>query len=303
MKCSDPETFRLTGEWKGAGTPSSEEVRHEVLWRFVRGDLESGATAVRGHLSECAECRQLADSFRRLNGALQNRNARVFAVCPSPATLAGYLDGELPEDERERVHIHLEQCEACRQEVAWLQKPATAEVAISRRGWIKWVGAAAAMLVTAPFVWWKSQPSSPYAHLAEVPPLEHDSLLRVASGDAQSLLLFRAAADAYDRGDFREASGKADQIIGANPRHSSAIFVKGMAEYRMGRLIEAYRLIQLSESIRPKSDYRCWVALQFALLTGDIVGIRKECQHVDGHERYRDRARRIMTEVQRIAQT
>jgi len=304
MKCSNPETYRVTREWKEAGLESAEQVRHEMLWRFVRGELDSGATAVRGHLTECAECRELADSFRRLDVALHSKQARVFAVCPSPSTLAAYVDNELPAEERAKIDAHLKQCEPCRKDLAWLQKPASAEVVeISRRGWFKWAGAAAAMLITGSFTWWKLRPSSPYAHLAEVPAIDRQDLLRTAGSDETAKSLFEEAVDAYERNDYRTAADKAQQILRVNGRNSSALFVMGMSEYRMGRLPEAARLITESESIRPKTDYRCWTALQFALLTGDVVRIRKECQHVDGDPRYQARARRILAEVQRLQQS
>ena len=94
-----------------------------------------------------------------------------------------------------------------------------------------------------------------------------------------------------------------DEILAREPRNASALLVKGLVEYQRGHVHQAFELARQAEDIRPKTEYHCWVALQMALLAGDMTSIRKECRHLDGHERFRDRARYVAAEVARRSVT
>ena len=72
------------------------------------------------HIEHCEACCQrallLQIEERRLHSLL------FRADCPPPLTLAEYALEQLPEEERERIRLHVARCPHCRQELAWLQQ-------------------------------------------------------------------------------------------------------------------------------------------------------------------------------------
>lgn len=298
MNCKQPELYALNAERRTAGFETEDQVRHEMIWQHIRGEGQPGMPA---HLSGCRDCRELAESFRRLDQTLHSKTATTLAVCPPPEVLADYQHGLLDPDHREKVARHLEACDLCRGEIDWLREtaPQAKVVEISRRKVFLWVGSAAAAIMAGFFGWQATGPQSPYADLAAVPGIDRVDLLKTLGKDEFVQSAFLAGVDAYGRGDVRTALARMDEILAGDPRNSSALLVKGLAAYRQGNVREAHRLVDTSEEIRPKSGYRCWVALQFALLTGDKTGIQRECKHVEGHPEYTEASRRIAQEVER----
>ncbi len=298
MNCQQPELYALNAERTAAGMETEDEVRHEVIWQHIRGEGTPGLAA---HLADCRECRDLAESFQRLDQALRSKTATTLTICPAPEILAAYQQGSLGSDHRDRVARHLVGCELCRGEIDWLRETALEDkvVAMPRRNLFLWVGSVAAALIVGFFTWQSARPQSPFADLAAVPSIDRADLLNTLGDDDSVKPVFLAGVDAYGQGDIRTAMARMDEILAKNPRNSSALLVKGLAAYRQGSVQEAYQWVSRSEEIRPKSGFRCWVALQFALLTGDKTGIRRECKHVEGHPEYTGASRRIAQEVER----
>ena len=70
----------------------------------------------------------------------------------SDADLAGYLDHDLPPEERRHVETHLDQCESCRGELVALSRVVHGESSVARRPALRrrwWIPAAAAAAVIA----------------------------------------------------------------------------------------------------------------------------------------------------------
>jgi len=302
MECRDQEIYRVTPEWLATGLESTEEVRHEMLWRYTDGKAGTDEPRLRAHLADCRECARLAQSFTRLASALHRRTPQTLAVCPSAADLAGYHYGSLAGAESARIQDHVAACPACREELDWLARTAESNVVeIPRSRWTAYAIAAAAVVILAilPVVLQRGPTSPTFADLADVPALDRKELMDCFSQKARFMPVLESSFSAYERGGYAEAESKARQILAAAPADPSALFMVGMARYRQGDLAQAHKLMQQSERTRPLTDYRCWTALQFALLTGDRAGIDRECQHVDGDPRYQARARKILETVRK----
>ncbi len=296
MDCKNPGFYDVTPERRQAGLETAEQVRHEVLWEHVRkADSPQGLLA---HLAECRHCSELKDSFERLNEALARKDAHVLAVCPPPETLSAYQAGELAGVEREKLARHLEACAPCREDLDWLNRTTPSNVVeMPRRRWALVAAAAAALVVigVAPkLVHHFSAPA--FADLATTPELDKEDLRATLTQKETFLPLLEASFTSYDAGDFRGAESKAREILAGAPSEPSGLLMAGLAAYRRGDLTEAARLVTAAEHVK-KSEYRCWTALQFALLSGERVGVDRECRHLDGHIKYRDRAREILRTV------
>jgi putative zinc finger protein len=296
MECTNPGFYDVTPERRQAGLETAEQVRHEVLWDYVRNS--SAPQGLLGHLAECRHCTELRDSFERLNDALTRKDSHVLAVCPSPETLSAYQSGELAGVEREKLARHLEACAPCREDLDWLKRTAPSNVVeMPRRRWALVAAAAAALVVIgiAPKVV-RHFTAPVFSDLAATPVLDKQDLRATLTQKERFLPLLEASFTSYDAGDFRGAESKARQILSTAPSEPSGLLMAGLAAYRRGDLAEAARLVTAAEQVK-KSEYRCWTALQFALLTGERVGVDRECRHLDGHIKYRDRAREILRTV------
>src|SRR5436309_3275500 len=116
VRCVDPEIFEASARWRKLGLEIPEQVRYEVLSR------DEWPPEVTQHLTQCAFCRELAESVKRLHGALHAPAGQTvaFAVCPSAEALAGYHYEELAEDQKRAIKEHLKRCPACQVEARWL---------------------------------------------------------------------------------------------------------------------------------------------------------------------------------------
>ena len=298
MGCTNPGLFEVTPERRKAGLETAEQVRHEILWDYARGAGETPEGLV-AHLIECRECADLKASFGRLDSALRRKDSHVLAVCPTPETLSAYQAGELDSAARTKVAAHLEHCTPCQEDVDWLKRTAPSNVVeMPRRRWAAYAAAAAAVVVLGVATQVVLKKQATFNDLAAAVELDKDDLRATLTGKDRLLPVLEASFTAYDSGDFRGAEAKAREILATDPSEPSGLLMAGLAAYRRGDLNEGFRLVTAAERVK-KSEYRCWTALQFALMTGERVGVDRECRHLDGHVRYRERVRQILQEVKR----
>ncbi|MBI2088730.1 MAG: zf-HC2 domain-containing protein [Deltaproteobacteria bacterium] len=92
----------------------------QILTRFVYEDGTPGEMQeVRRHLQGCVQCRGEVESLKILDEAVQRvvqtetRRGVPSQECPDATVLAGYLDGVLSAEERERLEEHLVRCPSC----------------------------------------------------------------------------------------------------------------------------------------------------------------------------------------------
>jgi hypothetical protein len=294
--CTDPSVYDLDDFWKSQGPTDEDQVRYEMLWQAaVRGEVPI-------HTGKCPYCADLLASFQRLSAVLRAEGPVTLAVCPSAAAFSRYYYGEKDT----AIEEHLKVCTACREDLAFMarsQEPREKSLPIKRR--LMWLAAAAAALIFTliPWPWSRKhetakhiyQQSSQYAHLAQPPVLDRDQLMAISPADHHSRL--EKVIELYDKGDYKTAQQYADVIYRAVDDPAAA-YLMAMAQYKQGKLPEAFESMRISEAMQPQTEYRCWGALQLALMVGDKATIQRELSHVQHDPVYSDRCDKIRQALQ-----
>jgi len=294
--CTDPSVYHLDDYWKAQGLDDADQVRQEVLWQAAR----SGEVPI--HTGKCAYCAELLASFQRMSGILSAEEPVTVAVCPDAASFSRHYYGQKDA----AIEAHLKECSACREDLAFLarsQEPRDKTIPLKRR--IMWLGAAAAALVFTllPWPWTKKheapkhiyQRSEQYAKLAEPPTIDKAELMKVSAPDHHSRI--EKVIELYNKGDYKTAGEYADVIYRAVDDPAAA-YLMGMVQYKQGKLPEAFESMRASEQMQPETEYRCWGALQLALMLGDKATINRELNHLKGDARYTDRCDKIRAALQ-----
>jgi tetratricopeptide (TPR) repeat protein len=293
--CTDPGTYEVDAYWKSQGLTSVDQVRHEALWQAA----VSGETPI--HTGKCEFCAELLESFQRMHAVVDADSSVTVAVCPDAATFSAYYYGE----KNPELAAHLKNCSACREDLAFFarsQQPREKALPASRK--LLWLAAAAAALVFTLIPWpWLKRPEKPahifqqssqYASLAQVPPIDHAELLAESPADHHSRI--ERVLAVYEKGDYKQAEQFADIMVRAVD-DPSAGYLLAMAQYKQGKTKEALESMRAAESTLPRSAYRCWGALQFALMLGDTETIRQELNHAGGHPEYHDRCDQLRQQL------
>jgi hypothetical protein len=308
VKCSEPGRFQPVGYWASQGLETEDEVRWEMLWQAVTSDTDV-AKQVLQHAEDCDYCGDVLDSFRRIKDAMKPARPVQLAICPSAAELVDYWSRQLSPEISSKIAAHLKQCESCADELKWLvksDKQSRRPVLMTPRAkMVTMLAVAAAMLIGAVlFVTAKSRYSftpiqdtvfsSRYRDLAQLPLLERTDLMNAAPPEHWESL--DKAMSALELGDTRRAVGLAARLIN-NRDEPAAEYVLGRALYRERMTSAANDALLKSESMTPKSAYRCWSALQIALILGEKAVALRECQHLIDDPKYGAQAAKIRDEV------
>ena len=301
MDCSNPAFyFALAADAPALAVP--EEIRQEVLWRHAR----EGVPGVRSHLADCRACASIVESFSRVAVAMSRTDGVTLAVCPSAGTLSSLHYGSLAADSRQIVERHLAACERCREDLHWLERTAvSAAVEVPRRRtWIYGAAAAAALFLAAvPLLQVGGrQPAnsiSRFSDLAQVPPPDAADLESVLSKPEKSRPLLAAALAAFESSNQSVLEVKAKEILSDEPEDPAGLFLLALHAHSRGDHAAANRYAAMSEDTAPMTHFRCWYALQMALLAGDESRIGLECLHLDGDPLFSAKTRRILRAVQR----
>lgn len=297
--CVDPTVYELTPHWVAMGLETTDQVRQEVLWQAsVNGDVPL-------HVDACPYCADLLESLRKLRETLAAQDGPVaMAACPDAATLSAYHYGELRSD---GVRDHLKKCPACREDLAFLarsQEQRDKVIPIRRRVLYMAIAAAAVVAAIIPWPWLKPHkpdatvavtwsPNPKWAAMAEIPPVDHEKLMKYSPEDHHSRL--EQVMAAYDKGDYKKA-GEYAQIIVNVVQDPSAEYLLGMSLYHQGKVKEAFAAMKMAEKERP-APYICYTTLQFALLAGDRVTVEREAHHAGGHMEYAQKCHEILAKL------
>jgi hypothetical protein len=289
--CTDPSVYNPDAQWRAQGLTDEEQIRQEVLWQAAR----DGEVPI--HTGKCAHCAELLASFQRMTGVLRATEPVTVAVCPDAALFARHYYG----DRDPAIEEHLKTCTACREDLAFLarsQEPREKTLPLKRR--MIWLAAAAAALVFTLLPWpWNRKPQQPvhnyarsdrYAKLAQPPEIDRAELMAVSAPDHHSRI--DRVIELYNQGDYKKAAEFAD-VIYRTVEDPAAEYLLGMAQYKQGKLPEAFESMRISERMQPLTEYRCWGTLQLALMLGDRATIDRELKHVGSDPKYKDRCQKI----------
>lgn len=293
--CTEPGIYEADAYWKSQGLTDPDQVRGEVLW------VAAGRREVPIHTGKCPFCAEMFESFQRMHGIVDSTESVNVAVCPSAEVFSSYYYGE----KNPALAEHLKSCSACREDLAYFarsQQPRERAVPVSRR--LVWLAVAAAAVIFTLIPWpWMKRPAKPahnfqqsseYASLAQAPPIDPAELMAESPADHHTRI--QKVLDIYNQGDYKTAEQFADIIVRAVD-DPSAGYLMAMAQYKQGKTREALESMRTSEATQPLTAYRCWGALQFALMLGDKETIRREMAHVHQHPDYQDRCRLLESRI------
>jgi cytochrome c-type biogenesis protein CcmH/NrfG len=101
---------------------------------------------------------------------------------------------------------------------------------------------------------------------------------------------------AVELGDNRRAIGLTGRLI-SRKDEAAAEYVLGRALFREKMVSEAKDALAKSEKMDPPSAYRCWSALQIALILADKPMVLRECNHLTNSPQYGPQVKKILDEV------
>jgi DNA-directed RNA polymerase subunit M/transcription elongation factor TFIIS len=93
----------------------SSALSHEALTRLLLNG-EPLSPAEQHHLAHCASCQQQLSDYRRLHQILRAYLYRT--QCPDVEQLGLYSADMLPQEQRQQIAQHIEQCPRCARESA-----------------------------------------------------------------------------------------------------------------------------------------------------------------------------------------
>jgi hypothetical protein len=310
VKCSEPERFQPAGYWASQGLETEDEVRWELLWQAATSETDI-AKQIKEHAEACDYCGDVLDRYLRVAYAMKPGQPVAMAICPSSADLFDFLHNNVPAELNAKIGAHLQKCKHCARDLKWLvnseKKSKSPVIMTPRAKMITGLAIAAGLMIGAvSLIRVKSRTefipiqdtvySSKYRDLARLPPLDRQDLINAAPPSHWSQL--DKAMSALELSDTRRAIGLVARLINTNDE-PAAEYILGRALYREHLVPASKDALLKSESMTPMSGYRCWTALQVALILGDKPVILRECKHLQGHAEYSESVAKILQEVEK----
>jgi hypothetical protein len=310
VNCSEPGRFQPVGYWASQGLETEEQVRWEMLWQAATADNDLAKQTME-HAEGCDYCGDVLDRFRRVKYAMKPGRAVNLAICPAAAELFDFLHRTLSAEVSSRIAAHVKKCGICSGELRWLakaQKRSLRLLIVTPRARIITLLAAAATLVLSSvlFVTVKGRTSyipiqdkvysRKYRDLGRLPLLDRADLINAAPSNHWKGL--DKAMSALELGDTQRAVGLAARLI-ENKDEPAAEYVLGRALFRENMASAADEALIKSERMAPPSAYRCWTALQVALILGDKPNVLRECTHLGNDPAYGEAVKKILEAVGR----
>jgi len=310
VKCSEPERFQPAGYWASQGLDTEDQVRWELLWQAATAETDI-AKQVREHAEGCDYCGDVLDRYYRVVHAMKPQNVVDLAICPCAPDLIDYVHQRLPASLNAKIAAHVQKCRICAKELKWIastDKSSLRPVIMTPRArLITGLAIAAGLVIAAVSVFAvknrvEYRPiedkvySAKYRDLARLPPLDRQDLINAAPSSHWSSL--DKAMSALELGDSRRAVGLTAKLI-SNKDEPGAEYVLGRALFRERMVSASQEALLKAEAMRPMSAYRCWTALQIALILANKPVIMRECDHLANHPEYREQVQKIREEVKR----
>jgi hypothetical protein len=308
VKCSEPDRFQPAGYWASQGLETEDEVRWEMLWQAATSETDIAKQTLE-HAEGCDYCGDVLERFRRVKYAMKPGRKVELAICPSSQDLVDFQHSGLAADLSQKIGAHVEKCPNCSRELKWLQhadKVSNRAVIMTPRAkMISLLALAASLLIgSVVFVTVKSRSSytpiqdtvfsAKYRDLARLPLLDRPDLMNAAPPAHWPSL--DKAMSALELGDTRRAVGLAARLINQKDE-AAAEYVLGRALYRERMYASSKEALLKSEEMSPQSAFRCWTALQIALILADKPVVMRECGHLKNDPTYHDQVAHILQEV------
>jgi len=275
-RCIDRELYRSALP----GAPF-EEARAILLGKYSENELnQQHENRIREHLQRCDCCNLF---LKDLEIPEITSSVYVEANCPSSAALDAFLfhRASLPETEAKRIERHMEECELCRGETAWLkdlESKKVTEFAKPSRDWVKTLAIAAALvfavLSTLLFVQ-STKIQSTEAQLRAIARVQEPGEINYAALRSSSVDLPDEVEDIYDQGvnslkqgRYEDALRAMQRVTESVPEHSGAVYLLGYSYYQMREMEKAFEYCDRAEKIRPHNIERCLSLVNIALMTG-----------------------------------
>jgi len=169
----------------------------ESLLPYALGESNG---ALEAHLAGCAACRQEVERLRGVAEVLRDQRLqeRLTATtdCPDELTIANFVDGVLPTDQRRSVIDHLSTCARCRSVVAATSRAvADPAVRLAQAGF-RWRRVLLPLGIAAAAAWLLVVPPWRGTYTANSPVLREPA---ITSGSGSQLLAPRGPIAALDR--------------------------------------------------------------------------------------------------------
>jgi hypothetical protein len=318
----DSAFYLVTPEMRRLGVTVPSEARTIALWDAARASTPP-AEALRNHLDKCHYCAEVLRSMLRLQQALLSGDGVDFRVCPGASTLL-----QDPDLDGKNLKRHLKDCAVCRDERLRAQgddsrgSPLAPELSDAKKPVKKIAWAAAAGLLLGAviigggyryFAAGKSvvPDAAPVQVAPELPPIpvnaKYAALVeRVNLDDPKMLasvlprnqLIFMEARDSLKSGNSPKATYMAERLVngdhdpGAQMLYAECLYARSPGD--------GYRAMLKAEAMPPQSPFRCWTALQAALMIGDTATAEREVAHLANDPEYGPRAKKILARMQTI---
>jgi hypothetical protein len=258
---------------------SFEESRAILLGKYEEKELDAGLMKlIQEHLDRCDCCTQFLAGLESIADSVI-----IDASCPSSAAIDALLfdRSRLTEKEASRIENHLEACELCREEVAWLKNidsRKALDFAPPHRNWTQILSIAAAIffaVISTVLIVQIASIQVTEAKLRALAVVKKPNEIDFAALQKSSVPLpedinriYEAGVNAIKEGQFEEAAHDMEQVTAVRPDHSGAIYLLGYSYYHLRELEKAFELCDRAEQMRPHDLERCLSLVNIALKTG-----------------------------------
>jgi DNA-directed RNA polymerase specialized sigma24 family protein len=314
----DQTFYPLTPEMRRVGLSRPAEVRSIVLWDASRVSTPPNDD-LRDHLAKCSYCADLLRAMIRMQDALKKDAGTNFLLCPGGRTLAN------PDPASAGLEQHLAACSACRLERDQLlglgdeeeTDDESSDQAKSRRMTIWAAATLAGLLAIAAGGYWlrKSDNSVSSPQLARI---EETPILRVAedprySKIAQSIdisdprwlnsvrprnqFVFSEIVGKFAQGSVPRAILMAAPYVNTDP---GIRMLYGVGLYQQRAAGDGYNEVQKAEAMPPRNSFRCWTAMQCALILGDMKVVEREAGHLASDPEYAASAQSLLARAKAV---
>ena len=307
MDCKDPKVYQNTRPSGYEGELA--DWREELLCRHADGQTdEAFRSALSKHIRNCALCRAALEQYQLLN-KLASKRYEMIRLCPSASILDSFAfhPETLDAAAVRKLQQHLEGCESCREDIAWLRsQPKVGSTPVFSSRWRPILSAAAAILLIIAAFWviqvsLKARAVANLTAMAELPRVELsevETLPQLQNPADQTL--YEDAVKLVQQSRFEEASAILRGLNPKDPGQLRVLFLLAYSYGRSGDLRQASDAVAKIRTCRPGSAPRCWYLANLLIKVHNWDRARTELDHVLTVDPGNERARQLKERLQRM---